>query len=123
LCAHIPCANYVCDILWLGKEVTLYCIERDNRIIQEGYDWNRIVIDVCYRIMRFLGILGTWLGLTAVVWGVPFTPYEPPHFGGADAAGEGIKLALKRSPEPSGVHLEIARVQAVNRAFKKFAKR
>ena len=65
--------------------------------------------------------------LVSGVWGIPFTPYERPHFGGAttgaDVPEPGTTLSLKRSAEPAGVHLEIARVQAVNRAFKKFSKR
>jgi hypothetical protein len=63
---------------------------------------------------------------TAGVWGLPFTPYEGNRFGaavGGDAPGGGTTLALKRSAGSEDVHLEIARVQAVNRAFKKFAKR
>jgi len=70
-----------------------------------------------------------WIALAGEgVWGVPFRPYEGPHFGGvggsggSDTAGT-TKLALKRSPEPQNVHPEIARVQAVNRAFKKFGGR
>ena len=55
------------------------------------------------------------------VWGIPFTPYEAPHFGGSGAGG--TKLLLKRSQVSREVHVEIARVQAVNRAFKKFSKR
>jgi len=55
------------------------------------------------------------------VWGIPFTPYEAPHFGGGGAGG--TKLLLKRSQVSREVHVEIARVQAVNRAFKKFSKR
>jgi len=72
-----------------------------------------------------LEILGIWIALATGVWGVPFTPYEANRFGaGSDVApGVGTKLALKRSVVDSDVHLEIARVQAVNRAFKKFAKR
>lgn len=72
--------------------------------------------------MRGLDILSLGLILATGVWGIPkpYTPYEMPHFG--DGAPAGAKLALKRSAEPQ-VHQEIARVQAVNRAFKKFAKR
>jgi len=57
------------------------------------------------------------------VSGIPFIPYEAPHFGGKSVPESGTTLKLKRSPEPVGVHLEIARVQAINRAYKKFSKR
>jgi hypothetical protein len=70
--------------------------------------------------------LGIWVALATGVWGAPFTPYDGTRFdgfGAPDAPGTGTKLALKRSVVQSDVHLEIARVQAVNRAFKKFAKR
>lgn len=76
--------------------------------------------------MRGLGSFGIWIILATGVWGIPFTPYETPHFGGATEGGDsvpGTKLTLKRSAEPDGVHPEIARVQAINRAFKKFSKR
>jgi hypothetical protein len=56
----------------------------------------------------------------------PFTPYVAPHFDPTQegkVSAPGMRLALKRSPEPVDVHPEIARVQARNRAFKKFAKR
>ena len=71
--------------------------------------------------MRGLEFLGVWGVFATGVWGIPFTPYELPKFG--ESAGTGTKLALKRSIEPTDLHLEIARVQAVNRAFKKFSKR
>ena len=73
--------------------------------------------------MRGLDILGLGLILATGVLGIPnpFTPYEVPQYGKV-APAAGAKLALKRSAEPQ-VHQEIARVQAVNRAFKKFAKR
>ena len=67
--------------------------------------------------------LGIWVTLATGVWGAPFTPYDANRFDGFGAPGAGTKLALKRSVVQSDVHLEIARVQAVNRAFKKFAKR
>jgi hypothetical protein len=76
--------------------------------------------------MRLLEILVFAITFGNGVWGIPFTPYEAPHFGGVEGntvPGSGTKLALKRAPEPVEVHPEIARVQAVNRAFKKFAKR
>lgn len=73
--------------------------------------------------MKGFGIWGIWVVLVTGVWGAPFRPYEANRFGGSGAAGAGTKLALKRSVVESDVHLEIARVQAVNRAFKKFAKR
>ena len=72
--------------------------------------------------MKGFGILGIWITLANGVWGIPFRPYESHQFGGG-SEGSGAKLALKRSAEPEGVHPEIARVQAVNRAFKKFEKR
>jgi len=80
------------------------------------------------RILDLFGVVA-WVALAGEgVWGVPFRPYEVPHFGGASGSGGSdgagtAKLALKRSPEPRNVHPEIARVQAVNRAFKKFAGR
>lgn len=72
--------------------------------------------------MRSWDILSLGLILTTGAWGIPkpFTPYEMPQYG--EVAPAGAKLALKRSAEPQ-VHQEIARVQAVNRAYKKFAKR
>jgi len=73
--------------------------------------------------MRGLEILGIWIVLAWRVLGIPFTPYEAPHFGGTTGDGTGTTLTLKRSVEPASVHVEIARVQAVNRAFKKFSKR
>ena len=73
--------------------------------------------------MKGFGILGIWITLASGVWGIPFRPYEPHQVGGASGGEPGTKLALKRSAEPEGVHPEIARVQAVNRAFKKFEKR
>ena len=78
--------------------------------------------------MRGLDILGIWVSLIMGVWGLPnpFTPYVAPQFGTAQGNGAqapGMKLALKRSLERMDVHPEIARVQARNRAFKKFAKR
>ena len=79
-------------------------------------------------IIGLFGVIA-WIALAGEgVWGVPFRPYEVPHFGGADGSSGSdtvgtTKLALKRSPEPQNVHPEIARVQAVNRAFKKFAGR
>ena len=66
---------------------------------------------------------GILVALATGVWGVPFTPYEGNRFDDFDAPGVGTKLTLKRSAVQSDVHVEIARVQAVNRAFKKFAKR
>jgi hypothetical protein len=76
--------------------------------------------------MKGLGSLGIWIALTSGVWGIPFTPYEAPHYVGTIEGGDnvpGTKLMLKRSAEADGIHPEIARVQAVNRAFKKFSKR
>jgi hypothetical protein len=73
--------------------------------------------------MRCLEFLGIWGVLATGVWGIPFTPYELPKFGESTGEGTGTKLSLKRSIGPAEVHLEIARVQAVNRAFKKFSKR
>ena len=73
--------------------------------------------------MKGLIDLGILVALATGVWGVPFTPYEANRFGGPGAPEVGTKLALKRSVVQSDVHIEIARVQAVNRAFKKFAKR
>jgi hypothetical protein len=73
--------------------------------------------------MKGFGIWGIWVVLVTGVCGAPFTPYEANRFGASGAAGAGTKLALKRSVVESDVHPEIARVQAVNRAFKKFAKR
>lgn len=74
--------------------------------------------------MKGFEILGIFAILGTGVWGIPFTPYEAPHFGGSVGDGAtGAKLALKRSGESTDVHVEIARVQAVNRAFKKFSKR
>jgi hypothetical protein len=75
--------------------------------------------------MRILEIL-VLLGVTGGVLATPFTPYRRPNFGGSapsPPAPQGATLKLKRTPEPVDVHPEIARVQAVNRAFKKFAKR
>jgi hypothetical protein len=72
--------------------------------------------------MKVLSIAAlVWL-LGEGVWGIPFTPYEVPHFGDGGTAG-GTKLLLKRAEVSREVHIEIARVQAVNRAFKKFSKR
>lgn len=79
------------------------------------------ILSICACVL--LGIEG--------VWGIPFIPYEAPHY---DPSGEtsgqsvapvaGTKLALKRSTVPeTDTHLEIRRVQAINRAYKKFAKR
>lgn len=78
--------------------------------------------------MRSLDVLGICFVLITDVWGLsnPFTPYIAPHSKATEGNGAhalGVKLALKRSPEPLDVHPEIARVQARNRAFKKFAKR
>ena len=73
--------------------------------------------------MKGLVDLGILVALATGAWGVPFTPYEANRFGGSDVPGVGTKLALKRSVVLSDLHVEIARVQAVNRAFKKFAKR
>ena len=78
--------------------------------------------------MLFVQYFGVSLSLAIAVsaFPKPFTPYEPPHFGGADANNDdgGFKLMLKRTPDTTdGTHVEIARVQAVNRAFKKFSKR
>jgi hypothetical protein len=73
--------------------------------------------------------LGIWcLGFataTTGVWGLPFTPYASPHFGGGDQnVGEsGATLKLKRAVVETDVHPLIARAQAVNRAYKKFAGR
>ena len=71
--------------------------------------------------MKVLGIAVLAVLFGEGVWGSPFTPYEAPHFG--DGATGGTKLALKRAEVARDVHVEIARVQAVNRAFKKFSKR
>jgi hypothetical protein len=75
--------------------------------------------------MRGLEILCLVLGITSGVSAVPrpFTPYQPPNYGATGGVGKGTSLKLKRTPEPVDVHPEIARVQALNRAFKKFSKR
>ena len=73
--------------------------------------------------MRGLELLGIWVILASGVWGIPFTPYESPLFGEGGVTETGTKLMLKRTMQLDGVHPEIARVQAVNRAFKKFSKR
>ena len=72
--------------------------------------------------MKVLGIAALVVFLGEGVWGTPFTPYEAPHFGDGGSGG-GTKLKLRRTEVSREVHIEIARVQAVNRAFKKFAKR
>lgn len=74
--------------------------------------------------MKTLGVLCIWVVLVIGVLGVPFLPYEPPRLDpSALAQVGGAKLALKRGVPTGNVHREIARVQAVNRAYKKFAKR
>jgi len=76
--------------------------------------------------MKTLNVLSVWTLLVLGILAVPFRPYEPPHFGGVQASATpevGPKLALKRSISTNDIHPEIARVQAVNRAYKKFAKR
>lgn len=72
--------------------------------------------------MKVLVIAALAVLLGEGVWATPFTPYEAPHFGDGGSGG-GTKLKLKRAEGSREVHIEIARVQAVNRAFKKFAKR
>jgi len=73
----------------------------------------------------FLSVCVLLLGIEGV-WGVPFVPYEAPQFDSASgqSLASGTKLALKRSPvSETDTHWEIKRVQAINRAYKKFAKR
>jgi len=74
--------------------------------------------------------LGYWcLGVacaTTGVWGLPFTPYTAPQFGGAGTQGstdQGLSIKLKRSIVETDVHPLIARAQAGNRAYKKYAPR
>ena len=77
--------------------------------------------------MRGLEILSLGCVVVSGVFAIPkpFTPYEAPKFGSiaGDDEASGAKLMLKRTTGSAEVHLEIARVQAVNRAYKKFAKR
>jgi hypothetical protein len=70
----------------------------------------------------YLGIAFT----STAVWGLPFIPYSAPHYGDAGQptpSEQGVSLKLARSIVQTDVHPLIARAQAANRAYKKFAGR
>jgi hypothetical protein len=79
--------------------------------------------------MRLFYALVALIALTGDgVWAIPSRLYvEKPHVAGPEGAsnaeGKGMKLALTRIAEPRDVHPEIARVQTLNRVYKRFRTR
>jgi hypothetical protein len=103
----ILCAQIIRDILvW--------------KSFKKGYH-GLAVIDSDWK-MRDLQLLSVIFILVVGVLGIP-RPFTPDFGIARENNGHGTKLLLKRFEGSVTVHPEIARVQAVNRAYKKFSKR